>query len=67
MSGWVILRECGACRQSESRVFTDNWTGLSLCLTCLSEVAAHITMSPEEGDNLEKVLVDAGRMYEEED
>jgi hypothetical protein len=53
----LFLQRCDHCEGTEERVFTDSWTGMSLCLMCLHPVASMITMSPaSEGDNLEEVL-----------
>lgn len=57
MFGFSFLKECTFCGSSETRLFTDSWSGQELCLECLSSVAAYVTMSPEEeGDNLVKEL-----------
>lgn len=53
----MLSRECDHCGSLEERVFTDSWTGLELCCTCLHQVIGDVTMSPaSEGDNLKKVL-----------
>ena len=53
MFGLLLLKECEACGGSETRLFTDSWTGLALCIECLTQVLPQTTMSPEEeGDNL---------------
>lgn len=69
--GILLLHECDACGSTQTRVFTDSWTGKELCLECLSIVARHITMSPDdEGDNLEEVLslhIDSGEADDEDD
>ena len=50
---WVFIHDCDWCEASEERLFTDNWTGMELCLGCLHRVAYHVTNSPvSEGDNL---------------
>lgn len=53
----LLLKTCDHCEGTEERVFTDSWTGMDLCLTCLSDVAWQLTMSPaSEGDNLTDLL-----------
>lgn len=53
----MLMQRCDNCGGSEERVFTDSWTGLSLCLTCVVAVANRTTMSPQsEGDNLRELL-----------
>lgn len=52
-----FLHDCDACGASEERMFTDSWTGLELCLSCLHLVAYRTTNSPHsEGDNLKTLL-----------
>lgn len=54
---WLALKECDVCSRIEERLFTDSWTGLEICLSCLYPVAGNITMSPaSEGDNLKSLL-----------
>lgn len=54
---FLFIRKCQACGSPEERVFTDSYTGVELCLGCLSEVANYVTFSPmSEGDNLKQVL-----------
>lgn len=62
----TTMRECDACGSPETRVFTDSWTGKSLCMTCVCEVAPQVTMSPEDGDNLAEKLVAADRLDEDD-
>lgn len=53
----TLLRECEQCDVPEERLFTDSYTGMELCLGCLSPIASQITNSPEsEGDNLAELL-----------
>ena len=67
----VFLNECSWCKNLEERTFTDNWTGIELCLQCLGRVADYVTMSPGyEEDNLEiELLTRAGdlRSWDEDD
>lgn len=67
----LLLKDCDACGSCESRLFTDSWTGLELCIECLTKVLPSTTMSPEEeGDNLkEELLLAIGedKLYCEED
>jgi|688.fasta_scaffold165249_3 hypothetical protein len=57
--GLLLLKSCDACDTSETRLYTDSWTGLELCTECLIAVLPSVTMSPEEeGDNLKKELCD---------
>jgi hypothetical protein len=57
MFGITFLKVCNACDGSETRLFTDSWTGLELCTECLTAVLPRVTMSPEEeGDNLKGEL-----------
>lgn len=52
----ILWRDCDWCQSTEERLFTDSWTGLELCLSCLS-IVDYITNSPaSEGDNLEALL-----------
>lgn len=69
MFGLMLLKECQWCGGVESRLFTDSWTGLELCIDCLSKSVDHITFSPEdEGDNIEDALRQTvGPRYDEED
>lgn len=54
---WVFMKDCSYCGATEERVFTDNWTGKQLCLSCLATVAMYVTNSPAtEGDNLMEEL-----------
>jgi hypothetical protein len=49
--------KCNSCRKPEERLFTDTWTGTSLCLACLGPIWYRITNSPSsEGDNLDQLL-----------
>jgi len=59
MFGLLLLKECDACFGTETRLFTDSWTGLELCIECLIKVLPHTTLDPEDGDNLKKVLREA--------
>jgi hypothetical protein len=55
--GLLLLKSCDACDGSETRLYTDSWTGLELCTECLIAVLPSVTMSPEEeGDNLKAEL-----------
>jgi hypothetical protein len=58
MTMFAIMKDCNGCGSvSEERVFTDSWTGLQLCMECVSAVAPHVTMSPAtDGDNLRHEL-----------
>ncbi len=57
--GLLLLKSCDACGDSETRLYTDSWTGLELCTGCLVAVLHKVTMSPEEEvDNLKKELRD---------
>ena len=57
--GLLLLKSCDACNSSETRLYTDSWTGLELCTDCLIAVLPSVTMSPEEDDdNLKKELRD---------
>ena len=42
------LGRCDHCASPETRLFEDTWTGLRLCINCLSQVIDHTTMDPEE-------------------
>ena len=56
------MYDCDNCGSCEERVFKDTYTGMSVCLHCLSEVASYVTNSPfAEGDNLQEELDKAGR------
>ena len=60
MFGLLLLKECNGCGNSETRLFTDSWSGLELCSECLIKALPYTTMSPEEeGDNLKAVLREA--------
>lgn len=48
---FVPLKECDHCGGLETRLFTDSWTGLELCIMCLSEVIDNVTMSPEDEED----------------
>jgi len=58
------MRECDNCGGAETRTFTDSWTGAEFCLTCLTTEPEtqqdnplwHLTMSPEDGDNIEQIF-----------
>ncbi len=51
------LHTCDNCEVEEERVFTDSWTGLELCPTCLAEVINYVTLSPAtDVDNLKEEL-----------
>lgn len=55
----MFLDNCSACECLEERLFTDSWTGLSLCLACLLWVGEYVTNSPQsEEDNLKRLLTD---------
>ena len=56
--GLLLLKQCDSCGGSETRLYTDSWTGLGLCTECLATVLDRVTMSPEEeGDNLREELL----------
>lgn len=58
----MMMYDCDNCGSCEERVFKDTYTGMSVCLHCLSEVASYVTNSPfTEGDNLQEELDKAGR------
>ena len=54
----LFYHECDGCEcPAEERVFTDTWTGKSLCCSCLYKIIGKVTMSPEdEGDNLLELM-----------
>lgn len=55
----LFLDECQNCGALEERVFTDSWTGLELCVGCLSPIVGELTSSPcSEGDNM-MILLEA--------
>ena len=55
--GMLFLHDCMACGFAEERTFTDSYTGIELCLSCLGKVVNQTTNSPaSEGDNLTDVL-----------
>ena len=59
--------QCDHCDGLEERVFIDSWTGMELCLMCLSEVAMVTTMGPsEDGDNLKQMLNEHRPQYNKE-
>lgn len=54
---WLAFKNCNVCDGLEERLFTDSWTGLEICLSCLYPVVGEIAMSPaSEGDNLRDLL-----------
>ena len=54
---WLSFKNCDVCGGLEERLFTDSWTGLEICLSCLYPVVGSIAMSPaSEGDNLRTLL-----------
>lgn len=51
------MGQCAACGSIAERVFTDSWTELDLCNTCLSKVIEKLVSNPAtEGDNLLQLL-----------
>lgn len=57
MFGLLLLKECDSCGGSETRLFTDSWSGLAVCAECLIAALPYTTQSPEEeGDNFPAVL-----------
>lgn len=71
MFGLMLLKECSWCAGLESRLFTDSWTGLELCIECLSQSINNITFSPEDdeyGDNIRQALRETvGPAWDEEE
>jgi len=61
---FIFLRDCDNCEEPNTRLFTDTWTGKELCIECIAPIIDHITMSPEEGDNLPKLLNESDRKVE---
>ena len=54
---WLAFKNCDVCDGLEERLFTDSWTGLEICLSCLYPVCGQIACSPaSEGDNLRGLL-----------
>lgn len=54
---FAIGRECDNCAGFEERTFRDSYSGVNLCLKCLSEVVDRINLSPsQDGDNLKQLL-----------
>lgn len=61
---WLAFKNCDICGGLEERLFTDSWTGLGICLSCLYPVVGEIAMSPaSEGDNLRDLL----KEYDDDD
>ncbi len=57
--GFLFLKKCDNCGHQEERVFTDSWTGIDVCCSCLYEVIGNVNQSPaSEKDNLYEVLTD---------
>lgn len=55
--GLLLMNNCTHCDGLEERLFTDSWTGMELCLSCIYPIVGKITMSPQtEGDNLPTLL-----------
>lgn len=52
----MLLDTCDNCEAEEERVFTDTWTGKSLCLACLVPIVEDVTNAPSCGDNLDQLL-----------
>lgn len=53
----MLLRDCNSCGLPEERLFTDTYSGRSVCITCLEQIISRINMSPEsDGDNLDELL-----------
>lgn len=64
----LFLEECDACGAYEERTFTDSWTGMELCNSCLYTIIGDVTNSPcSEKDNLEQLLRDHDLMYDDEE
>ena len=64
----TLMRECDNCKCPDERVFRDSFTGMELCVPCLSEVINKISLSPgTEGDNLKTLLQEEGSTYQEND
>lgn len=58
----MVMYDCDHCGGCEERVFKDTYTGMSLCLMCLSPVVGYVTDSPfTEGDNLQEELDNTSR------
>lgn len=67
MFGLLLLKECQGCETSQTRLFTDSWTGMELCIECLIHVLPQTTFSPEdEGDNLRDLIKELHPDEEEE-
>lgn len=57
--GYLFMKKCDNCGHMEERVFTDSWTGIDVCLSCLYEVVGNVNMSPaSEKDNLHALLIE---------
>ena len=57
----MMMYDCDNCGGWEERVFKDTYTGMHICLHCLSDVALYVTNSPfTERDNLQAELDKAG-------
>ena len=55
----MFLHTSDNCEENEERVFTDSWTGLELCNTCLANVIERVTFSPySDEDNLKSLLAE---------
>lgn len=53
----TLSDECSNCENYEERTFRDSWTGMDLCIPCLSAVIMNINLSPgTDGDNLKILL-----------
>jgi hypothetical protein len=55
----LFTENCDICGGGHERVFRDTWTGIELCLMCLTQdnLLMRVTMSPaSEGDNFVEQL-----------
>ena len=53
----TMERKCESCSGWEERTFRDSYTGMDLCLECLTPIVAFIAHSPStEKDNLKQLL-----------
>jgi hypothetical protein len=58
ITAMIASHECENCESVEERVFTDSWTGMELCPTCLAGIINEVNMSPatDGPDNLKQLL-----------